>query len=46
MADISVEEADAMVIEAAEQLNEAQQLENTKLTELNARKFGARFFKR
>lgn len=46
MADISVEEAEAMVIEAAEELNEAQQLENTKLEELNARKFGARFFKR
>ena len=46
MADISVEEAEAMVIEAAKELNEAQQLENTKLEELNARKFGARFFKR
>ena len=46
MADISVKEAEAMVIEAAEQLNEAQQLENTKLTELNARNFGARFFRK
>ena len=46
MADISVEEAEAMVIEAAKELNEAQQLENTKLEELNAHKFGARLFKR